>query len=208
MTTLSVVTSALERSWTAIRTVFPNVAPATMVVYLHPAGDRKGHFRAKCWRQKSGKDVDEIHISSHVLHDGGREAFHVLLHESVHSACEATGQQDTSRQGRYHNRTFADVAAQQGLMVVPDRRIGFTTVGITDDCARAFRNAIEELDESIELWQDLVPRGPSGTRPGSRSLKAVCPTCGRIIRLSKTAFESGPIVCVPCDEPFGLDEQD
>jgi hypothetical protein len=35
MTTLSSLTSALERCWTAIRTVHPDVRDAAIVVYLH-----------------------------------------------------------------------------------------------------------------------------------------------------------------------------
>jgi hypothetical protein len=43
---LSNLTHALEKAWTAIRTVHPGVRPAVITVYRHAKGDRRGpcHF--------------------------------------------------------------------------------------------------------------------------------------------------------------------
>jgi predicted RNA-binding Zn-ribbon protein involved in translation (DUF1610 family) len=48
----------------------------------------------------------------------------------------------------------------------------------------------------------------SAERPktqSTRMLKAVCPSCGYIIRLSKTTFEATTIRCDECEEAFVLD---
>lgn len=205
MATLSAITSALERCWAAIRTVHPNVAPATMVVYLHPAGDRKGHFAWRVWSTRAGLAVDEVHVSSHVLADGAIETFHVLLHESVHSACQTMGIQDTSRQGRYHNKLFATVAGQMGLITFKESSIGWSTSGISTEAASTFRNVIEDLAGSIDLWQARRPRNGPGGKRKSRSLKATCPACHRVIRLSRKCWDAGPVLCVPCAMDFDLE---
>jgi hypothetical protein len=205
MATLSSVTSSLERAWSAIRTAQPQVSPAAMVVYLHPHGDRRGHYWPASWRTSENGRLDEVHVSSAVLREGGRETFHVLLHEAVHSLARATEVQDTSRQGRYHNAVFASLAEVLGLVVERDRRIGYTTTGITEACATVYRNAIADLDESIALWQAVGTRSEGRPKRRSCSVKLVCPDCGRIIRASAACVDAGPIVCGPCSMSFEVE---
>lgn len=205
MTTLSSLTSALERCWTGIRTVNPDVRDAAIVVYLHNACDRRGHFWENSWATRENGTMDEIHISSHILAEGAQSVFRTLLHEACHSVASDRNVQDCSRQGRYHNRRFRDLAEELGLVTQQDRGAGYITIGLTPQTADTFANAITELEDAIALWQKIGARGTGpgkGTKKPGGMLKLVCPVCHRIIRAAQRTIELGPIVCVPCSSEF------
>ena len=205
MATLSQITTALERGWASIRTVHPKCRPAVMVVYLNEAGDRWGHFWRDAWTARDDATTDEIHVSSELLRFGGERTFKTLLHEAVHSVAAATGVQDTSRQGRYHNRRFAALATAMGLVVEPMAGVGCHTPELTDATKTLFANTIRDLDDSIEIWQERTLVGGGTKGKGSRNVKLVCPRCQRIIRASRKCIDIGPIRCEPCGLDFSED---
>lgn len=49
-----------------------------------------------------------------------------LLHEAAHGVASTRGIKDTSRQGRYHNRRFAQLATELGIVVAPDGARGWS----------------------------------------------------------------------------------
>lgn len=204
MATLSTVTTALERAWSAIRTVYPEVGKAAMVVYLHPAGDRAGHYWPESWTTKDEGALDEVHVSSHVLREGGVATMHVLLHEAVHSLARAKGVMDVSRQGRYHNRRFAKLAKEMGLVVLPVSLEGCNTTGITMETSEAFAAVIDDMNHSAGLWQERNPARPgnNGKAKTTGSVRLYCPSCKRIIRLSRKSYTVGAIQCIPCHSMF------
>jgi len=202
MAALSTVTTALERTWTAIRTIHPDVRPAALVVYLHPAGDRRGHYGESSWTTRDNGHLDEIHISAHILHEGARSVLQTLLHEACHSIATAQGVQAVSRQGRYHNSVFACLAEILGLVVEPEPDIGYTTPDITDATASVFSNALQELDDALDLWRDLHPKATTTKRKPEGMVKLICCRCGRVIRASRKTIDAGPIICQPCRVPF------
>ena len=55
------------------------------------------------------------------LRRGARAVLGTLLHEAAHGVATTRGIKDTSRQGRYHNRRFAELAAELGITVEPAR---------------------------------------------------------------------------------------
>lgn len=202
MTALSNVTTSLERAWAAIRTRFPDVGSAAVVVYLPQAADRKGHYWRRAWETRTCENLDEIFVSSAVLGEGADATMHVLVHEAVHSACATCGLQDTSRQGRYHNQVFAERAREMGLVVVPCADVGCTTLALTDEARRWFVHAIEDIWRSLDLWQLTREGKTKKPRPRKRYIALVCPTCGRIVRVTRTDAAKGAIVCVPCKDVF------
>lgn len=203
MAKLSQVTSSLERSWTAIRTVYPDVRDAAMVVYLHPRCDRRGHYVGESWTTRDSGQLDEVHISSHILAEGAPSVFRTLLHECCHSMAVTRGVREVSRQGRYHNKQFALLASEVGL-VCETHSTGVYTVGLTPGASAQFRNAISELAQAIEIWQALGARA-QGTGRTNTSVKLVCGACARILRVSRECADGGPILCVPCDTYFTED---
>jgi hypothetical protein len=204
MASLSTITTALERSWTAIRTVYPDVRQAALVVYLHPNGDRKGHYWQNSWTLlRDNTQIDEVHISSHLFALDAVCVFQTLIHEAVHSCAVTRGIQDTSRQGRWHNKAFASIATEFGLVVESDSAIGHVTTDITTETRKKFANAIGELQQAIEMYQAIHLGGKGKGKGKSRGMvKLVCPSCGRVIRASIKTMDVGPILCVPCKDFF------
>jgi len=207
MTTLSSITSSLERCWTAIRTINPEVRPAALVIYLHQAGDRKGHYWQSSWNViKDNSHLDEVHISSHLFALDAREVFQTLLHEAVHSMAVTRKLQDTSRQGRYHNSVFAAMAHEIGLLTDVDKAIGVVTTGIDHERLKLYGNAIGELQQAIEMYQLVPTKGKGGKGKGKGGMvKLVCPRCQRVIRASQKTIDVGGIQCIPCHTMFTTD---
>lgn len=203
MSTLSAVTAALERAWAAIRTVYPSVRPAAMVVYLDPRADRRGHYHAMCWTERETRHrLDEVHISSHVLEEGAQSVLHTLLHESIHSSCFADGVQETSRQGRWHNNVFRAIAQQRGLLTAKDPTIGTITTGLHQSAYLQFGNVLQDLETAIELFRGFEPRRTKKRTKAKGLVKLECPVCKRIIRASAKTQCLGPIICEPCGATF------
>jgi hypothetical protein len=55
------------------------------------------------------------------------------------------GVQDTSRQGRYHNARFHDIAHELGITVENDPRIGWSITSVPDLTARDYAGVVEQL---------------------------------------------------------------
>jgi hypothetical protein len=104
----SLLVAALEHTWQRIRTRHPDISEAVLVVASGADGKRLnlGHFAPHRW-QVNGADRHEVLVGGEGLHRGPVEVLGTLLHEAAHGLAQARGVQDTSRQGRYHNRRYA-----------------------------------------------------------------------------------------------------
>jgi len=204
---LSPIIHALERAYTAIRMTNPDAQLAVITVYRRESGQSWGYFHKSQFinKRESGQRLDEIQIDSTLLKESARMVLCILLHEACHSVASHREVQDTSRQGRYHNRRFVEIAQEAGLVTQPDKRIGCTTPNMTDQTAQRYRTVIDELEQALTLYQEPPLRnGP--TRRKSRMLKAQCPACERVIRGSQKTFDAGPVICQPCASPFQVEE--
>lgn len=215
MTSLSPVVHALERAYTAIRMTNPDARPAVITVYRHDSGSLRGYFHASQFisRRKEREDGDprrwdEIQIDSTILQEPARQILRTLLHEACHSIASHRGIQDTSRQGRYHNRRFAELAQEVGLTTSTVPGIGVVTPDVTDATARRYATVLQDLEEALTLYQEPRSKAPRGKGKKSRMVKATCPRCGRIIRASRQTFDAGPIVCKPCKVQFQVEDGD
>jgi len=203
---LSDLTAALERCWTAIRTVYPHTRPAIITVYLHLKGDRRGSYRQDSWTDHANDRTDEVHISSHILSEGPESVFQTLLHEACHSVAVARGIQDTSRQGRYHNYEFQRIAYELGLLTAQTTTVGWVTTSLAPKTMITFENALGELEDALTIWQENTPPPtPRTTTSRSNGMRAECPSCHRMFRISNRSFDFGPILCVPCGVAFEVD---
>jgi hypothetical protein len=125
-----------------------------------------------------------------------------LLHEAAHGLADARGIQDTSRQGRYHSRRYARLAAEVGLDVAHDAKTGWSQTTVGDQLAEAYADVLGGLDAALGLWRYAEQQLPAST--GSRNLLACACGCGRKLRVAKATLEQAPIVCGACEEPFEL----
>lgn len=208
--TLSQVTKTLEVAWQNVRDIHPDVRDAIMVVYLHPKNDRRGHWAPESWTvagddkedgQPEQDHIDEVHISSHILSQGGRSIMETIVHEAVHSTARSRKVKDVSRQGRWHNRRFARIAEEFGLTVERDAKIGHRTPDLTDEASKTYSESVMWLNDATGNLFQSPQLKDKPTKPAN-TVKLVCPTCGRYFRIGRKQFEGGPVGCLPCGVEF------
>lgn len=215
---LSGITKTLEYAWSAVQKVHPEVRDAVLVVYMHPKGDRRGHWAPESWTVtaeelagdgetvRTEDRIDEVHLSSHVLSQGGRSIMETVVHEAVHSAARSRGIKDVSRQGRWHNKKFAIMADEFGLQVQRDKKVGHRTPDLTEEAVAIYQEAIMWLnDETGSLFQtmNLAAAKPKNA---ANTVKLVCPVCKRYFRIGRKQLEYGAINCDPCGVEFEAEE--
>jgi hypothetical protein len=206
----SLLVAALEHTWQTIRQHHPEVPEAVLVVASGAEGKRLnlGHFAPHRW-QVHGADRHEVLIGGEGLQRGPLEVLGTLLHEAAHGLAQARGIQDTSRQGRYHNRRYATLAGELGLQVASIQPIGWSATTVPDTTAAAYAGPLEDLATALVLWRRHEHH--SGAGPRSRNLLAPSCGCGRRIRAAKATLAEAPILCGVCEQPFepaGSDGQD
>jgi hypothetical protein len=216
MTTMngtSTLTSALERAWQAVQERNPEAPDAVIVVAPASKNGRLakwGHYADGRWSvvKTSGtgpRTLPEVMISAEGLQRSAREVFRTLLHEAVHGIAAVRGVQDTSRGGRYHNRKFAGIAIEVGLVVEKDSRIGHVTPDVTDETAREYAEAIEWIEEALVLNRKIEgnPRAEGSKGSGTNGLVLIC-GCEprRKMRMAESALDLGPVWCGVCGDEF------
>jgi hypothetical protein len=206
----SLLVAALEHTWQTIRQHHPEVPEAVLVVASGAEGKRLnlGHFAPHRW-QVHGADRHEVLVGGEGLQRGPVEVLGTLLHEAAHGLAQARGIQDTSRQGRYHNRRYATLAGELGLQVASIQPIGWSATTVPDTTAAAYASQLKDLATALVLWRRHEHH--SGAGPRSRNLLAASCGCGRRILAAKTTLAEAPILCGVCAQPFepaGSDDQD
>lgn len=150
----------------------------------------------------------ELFVSGEGLRRGARAVLGTLLHEAAHGMASTRGIKDTSRQGRYHNRRFAQLATELGIVVAPDGARGWSATTLPDETAAVYVAELAALAEAITAYRSAEATGPGTTT--SRNNRPA--TCGcepaRRIRVARSVLAAGPIVCGICESEFTVDEPD
>src|SRR3954471_21320376 len=135
------VVAALEHAWAAIRTRHPDLPEVVVVLASGSVGTapgtlRLGHFAAMRWQHAdnhsegpasgTGEALPEVFVGGEGLARGPVDVLGTLLHEATHALAFVRDIKDTSRQGRYHNRRFATLAAELGLHITEAPGIGWS----------------------------------------------------------------------------------
>ncbi|MBG6140250.1 hypothetical protein [Longispora fulva] len=221
----STIIKALECAWEAIQEAHPEVPSVVFITGTGASGRglKWGHHWADRWTNKdsvSGERATELFISGERLACGGTLTFQTMLHEAAHALARVRGQQDTSRQGRYHNKTFLKLAEELGLSYnheAPDATIGLSAVEIREETTRDFAGVIAMLDDEIIAHLGTVtfidggapivvptPRGGTTTTTTTRKAPAPKAECGCETprKVSAKLLEDGAIMCRVCGEDF------
>jgi hypothetical protein len=204
--------TALENAWAAIRARHPEVPDAVLIVGSgSPAKGSQslkwGHFATLRW-QSGDTQLPEVLVSGEGLKRTPGEVFTTLLHEATHGLADARGVQDTSRQGRWHNKRFATLAAELGLTAVKDARLGYSPCTLTDQATADYADTITALGAALNAYRHPEPTSEGKGRTNNNNGVACECTCPRKIRLSLESFDKGPIVCATCAGAFLPDDID
>lgn len=223
----SEVVKALEIAWKAIMASNKDVPDVLMITGsgLDLMGAKWAHFWRERWEDKNDKTRrPELFISGERLACGGELTVQSLLHEAAHAIAFVRDEQDTSRQNRYHNKTFVKIANELGLDYqedAPDSTHGFSAVTLTVEGKAKYASVIKALDTAIKTYLpgfgDLgsgtggttggntirIPKVKTTTTASRNNIKAVCGCeSPRIMRMSRKTFELAEITCGACDKSF------
>lgn len=165
---------ALEGAWAGIRRAHADV-PAVVIVLASGSGGRApklGHYAASRW-EVAGSETAEVLVAGEGLRLGPEEALGTLLHEAAHGMAHVRGVQDTSRAGRYHNRRYASVASEVGLVAVQHPRHGWAQTALAPATVERFAGEVATIEAALHLWRRAEVTGggrASGFRPAGLSV--------------------------------------
>jgi curved DNA-binding protein CbpA len=199
------ILKVLEDIWLEIRRRHPEIPRVVVIIASGTEGKqaRFGHHAPGRWNV-AGEQRAEIMISGEGLRRGAQQVLATMLHEAAHALAAERGIQDTSRQGRYHNRKFKTTAEQLGITVEHDTKAGWSITTLPAHTAAAYTTQIVALETAITLWRhdEHTPNGTTGTtRRNSNLIAAACP-CGRSIRVAASTLAAAPITCDACTGSF------
>lgn len=202
--------AALESAWSAIRDQHPEVPSAVLVLGSGSSskpgdGLKLGHFASLRWQQGEQR-VAEVLVSGEGLARPAAEVFTTLLHEAAHGLADSRGVKDTSRQGRWHNQRFAQLADELGLNPSKDDKLGWSLCTLRPSTRDTYRSALNAIDAAMGAYRhpDELAQKTRTNNNNGQSLTCACP---RRIRVATTTLEEGPILCGLCHSPFLTDDQ-
>lgn len=191
---------AIEATWKAIQEQHPDVPE--VVVTLGSGSVRKGmnlgHFAADRWMRGEEK-VHELFVGGEGLKRGAADVLGTLLHEAAHSAAEARGIKDTSRQGRFHNAKFKTIGQEFGLVLEKDPSIGWSLTKVPYATAERYVREVANLEAAMVAYR--VVEATEGRKSSNNGVSAEC-DCGRKIRVSRKVYDLGSISCGLCGTDF------
>ncbi len=208
--------AALDTAWLAIRDRHPDVPPA--VVTLGTSWDRtgrppgaaadRGHqvtLTGARWAGAGEAALPELVVTAAALEDDEKTLLAALLHTAAHAIGDARGVSTTSRQGRYHNAKYADLAREVGLIVEQNPTGGWSQTTLAVDTLAHYATELRELCELRGQLGDRRDEPRPGRRGTGAPVPALC-SCSpaRRIRVSLTVFGLGGIRCDICGKTFAL----
>jgi curved DNA-binding protein CbpA len=199
---VSRVLHVLEDTWQAIRHHHPEIPAVVIIIASGTDGKqtRWGYHAPKRW-QVGLDERTEIMVSGEGLRRDAASVLGTLLHEAAHALAAARGIQDTSRQGRYHNKKFKAHAEELGIAVEHDPRLGWSLTTLPAQTATKYAVQLADLHDVMTLWRHDETNGGPPSRRSSNLLAATCP-CGRSIRIAASTLADAPVICGACDGLF------
>jgi hypothetical protein len=183
---------------------------------------RWGHFAASRWRRAAGGgELAEILVAGEGLERGAVPVLGTLLHEAAHALAHARRVKDTSRQGRYHNARYRQVAEEVGLAVDQVAVIGWSGTRVPDATAERYAAEVEAIAAALVVYRQPEPGagrtvvtggqgdaggGGEGTARRRRSGSCACP-CGRRLRIAEATLAAGPVLCGLCGGDFAAESE-
>ncbi|MFI6215900.1 hypothetical protein ACIBCD_28235 [Nocardia brasiliensis] len=201
-TITGLLVSALEHTWAAIRSRHPDVPEVVLTVGSGSAGGdlTLGHFAPNRW-VRGEYELHELFVGGEGLQRGAVDVLGTLLHEAAHGVAVVRDIKDTSRQGRWHNERFRGLGEELGLTLAHHAKLGWSLTVVPDETKGLYRHELDELTFALVAYRRREPDRRGGRKSNNNGLSVEC-DCGRKIRLSRSAFEVGPISCGVCDTEF------
>ena len=206
---LSEVIGFLEQAYEVLNKHYYDNTLPRVVINTAKARGCYGYFTtSKVWR-----DLNDCYFEISITPDYGlaRDIYSViatLQHECLHCYCATRNPplHEVSRNGRYHNKIFRDLAVERDLIIGYDPKIGYSITSPS-------QNLIDFIDSqgwgNIDLSRTAdndiaLPIGTNGrTSKPTHIRKYQCHNCGISVRASKEVR----IACCDCDTVMELVEK-
>jgi ribosomal protein S27E len=210
----------LSKLYDNLNTVFFGETLPAVVLTIQ--GEKAGAKNSLGWfspnRWRDGEETKhEINITAENFKRPTFSIFITLLHEMIHLQNEIKGIKDTTRQGRYHNKKFANTCHDVGLLVTPCDEVGYRTPHDYNDQSEKVKSFYDSMTQS-EKWQEvetlfqlsrMKPQAKEKQQKNNIWLSITCPQCGEVFKVKKTIFETVPAVfCPQCGEIIGGEQEE
>jgi hypothetical protein len=184
---LATIYAAVNDAFVSIRQRHPEIPNVMLVVGASgkrpgASGLNLGTFSPKSWESKTAEH--EIVISGESLKNGPADVLATLLHESAHALAEKRGIKDTSRQGRFHNKRFRELAEEVGIEVEHSKTLGWSTTTLPPETAKLYRTEIANLKKALKGYRLLKV---DAAKPKTTARWVSSSTASRTTSLTSTA---------------------
>lgn len=177
--------------------------PEVMITIQDSKGKYYGWFSSRRWVSMDVKPseqntdplnsaVHEINITPEHLTRPIENICATMNHEMVHLYCFLNDIQDTSTNGKYHNKKFKKEAEERGLIISKAPGIGWSKTEPTESFIE-FVNTLG-LENAFPYFRVSIPSMSNAASTASQK-KYVCPSCGIKLR-GKTGLH---IICGDCE---------
>lgn len=198
MATIQEATAELHRIYDLFNKHFFEGKLPTVAITIQSAG--KKPFLGWCSVEKiwkgDGVEYYELNMSGEYLDRPYMEILQTLLHEMLHVYANVNEIKDTSRGFRYHNKRFKANAEQFGMVyphAKPDPKIGYSAVELTEETKKLIEEKFKVNEKAFAIAR---VRTVAGSGAGKKSFKLECPSCGMILRATKSGFK---VICRDCE---------
>ena len=194
------IVKVLERCASAVRLRHPEI-PRPVISITIDAGNYWGLFSQSVW-EMDGRRAPAIVLARQGLTRPAEEVFATLIHECTHGLCAARGVDETSRQGRYHNKKFKAAAEELGLECTMGPQHGYHVTTWTPTLDERYGDTLDALREVLAHLNLAPPAGKvEGTGKKRVFLQCACDP-PRELKLLFNFYAEAPLLCGRCDEPF------
>lgn len=204
----------LEYAFDVLNKVYFNNELPPIVITLQSSPRSNGHFTVgKTWRVEEQR-MHEINISVEHIDRPIENIIATLQHELCHYFCQLNSIDDTSQNGRYHNKRFKQEAETRGLIIEYKKYIGWSVTTPSPEFIEVIKshgiekpldiNRDGEMIDLAGLFGILGKPGVDGIdgielpkKPKCSTRKYVCP-CGYSLRATRDL----KILCLECMGEF------
>lgn len=158
-------------------------------------------YRSKTWKgwhvsRFGDQGLYEITINEMALQEKFEQIVIDMLHQMVHIYCAENGYIDTSRDMRYHNKTFKRYAEDFGL-VTGQNSNGHVPCGIKKDL---YKKIEEKMKGTAAIQRAFDMDKKAEPEKYEKTVQIVCPVCGAVA----TTGRKVSLLCVKCNQLMRL----
>lgn len=209
-----------ERTYDILNVVFYNGVLPKVIITIQSSPKTYGHFTTiPVWKSRT-EYFHEINISAEHLDRDFQNIVATIAYEMCHLYAKMQGIADTSKDGKYHNKQFKEIAETHGIHVEYVKYIGYSKTFPSQQLLDVIKeynlgkpleiNRSGFIEDNIEVTGTDTRNGSDNTtgllnkttKKKSSTRNWECPCCKNKVRSTKIVS----IICGDCFIEFQLKE--